>query len=328
MKKIVILALGVLALNGLKAQQDPQYTQWMYDKLSFNPAFAGFGCDDCFGAGGHAITLLYRDQWDGLNRDPKTALLNYNGNFGNAFGPGNLGAGVTFYSDNLGQERNSMIRINAAYHIPLSGGNILSAGIGLGQFSKTLGNDWIAIDDPANDPLIPNEESTASAFDANLGVYFTRPGEYYVGLSSTHLSQAELENLSITVNRHYYFMGGYNYDVTPGYLTLRGNVLAKTDLTEYIADINVNALFNDMIWAGLTYRTQDAVAPMAGFKYSWDAESETQITHYCFRLGYSYDATTSALRNYSAGSHEVFATLCLNLEPIILRTKFSNPRFL
>ena len=58
MKKIVILALAVLALNSLKAQQDPQYTQWMYDKLSFNPAFAGFGCDDCFGAGGHAITLL------------------------------------------------------------------------------------------------------------------------------------------------------------------------------------------------------------------------------------------------------------------------------
>ena len=202
----------MLALNGLKAQQDPQYTQWMYDKLSFNHT-PGLRVMNAL-VPAATPSLLYRDQWDGPNRDPKTALLNYNGNFGNAFGSGNLGAGVTFYSDNLGQERNSLIRINAAYHIPLSGGNILSAGIGLGQFSKTLGNDWIAIDDPANDPLIPNEESTASAFDANLGVYFTRPGEYYVGLSATHLSHAELENLSITVNRHYYFMGGYNYDVT------------------------------------------------------------------------------------------------------------------
>lgn len=331
MKRIVILALGVIAFSGLKAQQDPQYTQWMYDKLSFNPATAGFGCEDCYGAGGHALTLMYRDQWDGLNRDPKTSLFNYNGNFGNLIGPGNMGFGATFYSDNLGQEQNSMWRLSAAYHLLNIGDGILSFGLSGGQFTKTLGTEWVAIDSPetngVTDVNIDYQGATAKSLDLNFGAYYTDPGNYYVGLSATHLTAADLEDLSIKVARHYYFMGGYNYQLNPT-VTLRSNLLAKSDLTEYIADINVNAMFNDMIWGGVTYRTQDAIAPMAGFKYAWQAESETQITHYCLRVGYSYDATTSALKNYSSGSHEVFATLCLNLEQIILRTKFSNPRFL
>lgn len=330
MKRLLFLVLCAAAASQMNAQQDPQYTQWMYDKISFNPAFAGLGCDECcaMGNGGHGVTLFYRDQWDGLNRDPKTAMFNYNGNFGKLFGPGQLGGGLVVYSDNLGQEQNSLFRLNASYILPL-GNNFLSIGLGAGRYTKKFGQDWIAVDGIAGDPLIPVLDRTDNAFNMSAGVYFTDRDKFYVGASTNNLTQSEieLEALNLSINRHYYFMGGYNYSFSPDFV-LRSNLLAKSDLVEYIADVNVNAMLYNSVWVGATYRTQDAIAPMAGFKYCFDAEGTEQITHYCLRVGYSYDATTSALRNYSAGSHEVFATLCLNFEKKIIRKPFTNPRFL
>jgi type IX secretion system PorP/SprF family membrane protein len=292
----------------------------MFERLSFNPATAGL--DEM-----HCLTMMYRDQWDGLDKDPKTALFNYSGLF-----KGKHGGGLTLYNDVLGQEQNTIFRLAYAYHhkIPTTGAKF-SAGLAVGQYGKKLGNEWISIDPFESDPLIPNEESAASSIDLNLGVMYSKKDEYYVGLSSTHLTEAELDNLSITVARHYYFMGGYNFQISGPEMLLRTNVLAKSDFNASIFDINANVLYKQSnwgVWAGLSFRPSDAIAPMLGFETNWSSEDQGSKSNHKLMLGYSFDSTTSELKNYSTGSHEIFVTYCFNFERIITLNKHGNPRFL
>jgi type IX secretion system PorP/SprF family membrane protein len=127
------------------------------------------------------------------------------------------------------------------------------------------------------------------------------------------------------VARHYYLMGGITYPIND-MIKLRPNLLMKTDAQEAIIDLNVNALINNMFWVGLTYRTEDAIAPMLGFQYSFNNEDETAPQ--TIRIGYSYDATTSELRNYSSGSHEIMLTYCFNIIEKLVKKSHGNPRFL
>ena len=316
MKKILLLVICATAFSGvMRAQQDPQFTNWMFDKLSFNPGAAGMDEMQCF-------SLFYRDQWDGFNRDPKTMLFNYNG--WNPKTMPNIGIGLTAISDRLGQEKNTMFRLAGAYHLPV-GSSTFTAGLSLGYYAKTLGKNWVYIDD--NDLLIPDAEKSDGAFDMGLGVTLYEKNKYYLGLSSTHLLPGKLDKIGVTTARHYYLMGGYNYDLDNGFV-LRGNVLAKSDFKASIFDVNVNALWNDMIWAGVSFRPGDAIAPMAGLKYGWAKSSQTANTQNVILLGYSYDSTTSDIKTYSAGSHEIFVTYCFTIDPIRVRALHGNVRTL
>lgn len=319
MKRVLLLALVLTLVTGLKAQQDPQFTQWMYDKLSFNPAVAGTD-------GAHCFNLFYRQQWTGFEggEPPQSTLFNYHAPVKALRG----GLGITFYNDQLGQETNNVFRLAYAYHLNLQKNNKLSFGIGLGYYGKQLGNDWIPPDGPLDvvpDNAISNASVSDGSFDLNLGAYFFKPDNYYVGLSATHLTSQDLSDLNIDVATHLYFMAGYTYAVNNN-VKLRPNLLVKSDGNETTLDFNANALINDMIWAGLTYRTEDAIAPMAGFQYAWNNEDETAPQS--IRIGYSYDLTTSEIKNYSSGSHEIMVTYCFNLIDKILMKKHANPRFL
>jgi type IX secretion system PorP/SprF family membrane protein len=236
---------------------------------------------------------------------------------------------LSFYNDALGQETNNMARLGYAYHLePLSNGAIVSVGLAASMFSKTLGNDWIAIDDYTLDSAIPNNETSSSAIDVDFGIFIRKPGSFYAGISATHLLEQELEGLSINPRRHLYFMGGYDYPLDGDYLVLRANVLAKTDFSATIQDINVNVLWDNMIWAGVSYRPGDAVAPTIGIEYAMEDKQRNSYSKQVFRLGYSYDATTSELSNYSDGSHEVFLSYCFKFQTIPAINRLANPRFL
>ncbi|MDZ4752309.1 MAG: type IX secretion system membrane protein PorP/SprF [Flavobacteriales bacterium] len=295
-------------------QQDPQFTNWMFDRLSFNPAVAGVECQHC-------LSAFYRDQWDGFDRDPKTALFNYNGDIGK-----NIGIGASFLKDNLGQERNTAFRLSGSYRFALSGGSFVNAGLSIGSYAKKLGNDWIPID--AGDPVIPNNETSQGTIDLGLGVMIHKPGVYYAGISATHINAPELGDLSIQIVRHYYFMGGYNFTLGSGD-QIRTNILAKTPFSVSIFDINVNYLYQNMLWGGLSYRPGDAIAPMLGFQKQFaPVQSRTSVRQSSIMLGYSYDMTTSEIKTYSAGSHEIFLTYCFKFTDIPVRARHGNPRFL
>ncbi len=298
-------------------QQDPQFTNWMFDRLSFNPAAAGADCMHC-------LSAFYRDQWDGFDRDPKTALFNYNGDLGGTVK--GLGLGLTFMKDNLGQERNTAFRVSAAYKHALGDGAFISGGLSLGSYSKKLGKDWIPIDQ--GDPVIPDNERTQGTFDLGFGVMYYKPGAYYAGISATHLTAPELSDLSIQVVRHYYFMGGYNFNLSSGD-QIRTNVLAKTPFSVSIFDINVNYFYQEMLWGGLSFRPGDAIAPMVGFqKIFAPVQTRTSSRESKLMLGYSYDMTTSEIKTYSAGSHEIFLTYCFKFTEIPVKARHGNPRFL
>jgi type IX secretion system PorP/SprF family membrane protein len=318
MRRLLTLVLSATAFAGTWAQQDPQYTQWFIDPVYMNPAVAGNSDLTC-------ISGIYRNQWQGLDRDPKTAMLS-----GHTYvKPLRGGVMASFYNDALGQETNNLAKLGYAYRLPEFGnGSVLSIGASISMFSKTLGNDWIAIDDYTQDNAIPNQQASASTVDGDFGIYLQKPGSFYAGLSATHLAEMELGQLSIRPTRHYYAMGGYDHPLDGDYLVLRSNVLAKSDLNATIVDLNVNVLWNQMLWGGVSWRPGDAFAPTLGFQYAMEDRQQTSYAKQVFRLGYSFDATTSELRNYSSGSHEVFLSYCFKFQSIPVQNRHANPRFL
>jgi type IX secretion system PorP/SprF family membrane protein len=319
MKKFLLsFALATTTLVTF-AQQDPQFTMWQFDRQSFNPAVVG--TDKM-----HCLTVFHRDQWDQLDRDPKTYLVNYQGAFG---AKKDWGGGLTFFTEVLGQQTNTVFRLALAKHIALSNGHNFSAGLSLGSVGTKLGGVWNPIDEDDNVVNSLRNKTTAdAAFGMSLGFTLYKPKQYYVGLSSTNLTSPELKDVYIKVARHYYLMGGYEMPIGND-LALRPNVLVKSDLAATQLDINADVLWNGMLWGGLSYRLKDAIAPYAGFQMMFaPIEGATSITNHGLKLGYSYDVTTSALKDYSAGSHEIFLTYCMSFSEIPMRARHSNPRFL
>ena len=129
MKKALLLFICYLTANLSFAQQDKQFTHYMYDKMSFNPAATGFK--------GYCGTFIYRNQWDRVQDAPNTSLLNLQGNIPRR----NLGLGLSFTNDAIGFQRNNSVSINAAHHLRTSAG-ILSAGIGLGIINIGFSAVW------------------------------------------------------------------------------------------------------------------------------------------------------------------------------------------
>lgn len=321
MKKLLLVCISAALTTLGFSQQDLQLTQWQFDRVSFNPAVAGV--DKM-----HSATLFHRDQWDGFDRDPKSYLLNYHGAFG---AKQDIGAGLSFLSEVLGQQTNTAFRLNGAKHFSLNGGHVFSAGLSLGMYSSKLGSDWRPIEE--NDDVVLTLRSnnlSQSAFDLGLGVMLYQPNKYYVGVSASHLNGASLSKIYVELTQHIYVMGGYEHPLGDGTFVLRPNALVKTDMTSTQFDIGADVLWNQMIWGGLAFRPGDAIAPYVGLQKSFDSKqiSATKTAHSALKIGYSYDVTTSDIKTYSSGSHEIFLTFSIGFGDIPIRAKYSNPRFL
>ena len=306
LKTSVLFLVLIVSIN-THAQQDPQYTHNMFDRLSINPASAGM-------SGSYCATTILRQQWTGFDGAPKTGLLNLQ----MPFKPAHGGFGLSFNKDVLGQENNTMLRLSYSYHIALPNGSKLGLGASGGMFNKRLGGNWIA-NDPS-DPTITYATTSSTIFNTTAGIYYSMPGKMYAGISSTNLLQDSFPNQSITSARHYYLMAGYNFEV-PGMpqLQLQPSILAKSDASATTIDLNVIGVLNNKFYAGVTYRHDDAVAPLAGIML------QPKANHW-LRIGYSYDITTSELRTVSSGTHEVMVSYCFKIPPAF--TKHRDTRFM
>ncbi len=290
------------------AQQDPQFTQFMADRLSINPAFAGSKDAIC-------ATLMYRNQWAGFDGAPTTMMFNGHAPIASI----RSGVGLTFFNDNIGQLNTNILRAHYAYHLKV-GSSFLNLGASIGMYNSSIGTNWQPID--IDDNAIPFSGQSNTKFDASFGLYFHKPGQFYAGLSSTHLSEGDMEDVNIAIARHYYLMGGYIFNVHPS-INLNPNVLVKSDIASTQYDINLNAEYlagNKMIWLGVTYRTVDAIAPQVGYQHQFGKNT--------LRVGYSYDVTTSELANYSNGSHEISVNFCFKIEKPLSKEIHKSVRFL
>jgi len=314
MKKLLIALILAAGIQNVKSQQDYQFTHYMFDNLSFNPGYAGLNNSICG-------TILFREQWSGFDGNPTTGLLNVHAPVQMLRG----GVGLTYLNDQLGFETNNIARLSYSYHKGIGIG-ILGIGISAGIVQKSLKPDWITPSGLSweQDDAIPrtsadSPNASGVAPDFNLGLFY-KTNQIYVGLSTTHLGGLEMTDLNIKNVHHYWITAGYNYDITTDF-KLRPSLLVKSDAASTILDVNVNVLYRNMLWAGATYRLGDAVAPMLGYQFAFDNGATLKI-------GYAYGVTTSLLRSYNNGSHDIMLNYCFNLEKPPILQKSKNPRFL
>lgn len=315
----------MLASGASYAQQDKLVTHFIFDKMSFNPGATGI--DD-----GFCGTTIYRNQWDKVNGAPNSAILNVQGAL-DRWAP--VGVGISFYHDAIGFSRQNTVHLNGSYKLSTSWGT-LGIGVGLGIMNVGMSPDWVA---PVTsvDPSLPTGFADTK-FDVNAGLYWKGTSDYYAGISSTHLTTPVLENdpgnnqagsqATVTYNtaRHYYAMGGKKFvDLfNPGW-HLDANVLIRTDLVKVSSDINARFLYEDLAYGGLTFRTSDAIAIMAGVRPFKLMSTGSPMDN--LLIGYSYDITINQLSNISRGSHEMMVRYCYYLPPVPIQ-KSKHPRWL
>ncbi len=286
--KRIFTAVSLLLMTGVGfAQQDPQFSQNMFSKLSVNPAFAG-------SSGAYCGTLIYRDQWDKFPGAPKTALFSFDAPVLALHG----GVGLNVVSDQLGNEKNLIADVAYAYRMYVPGGS-LAIGIKAGILQKSFINAFNPLQ--PGDIAIPNPGAGALVPDFTGGVYYNTRTLYF-GISSTHLAAPTLKygggTIKLDIVRHYYIMAGYDYQLPNPAFVLKPSMLIKSDATQTQLDLNLNLLYNNFIWGGVSYRLQDAVVAMVGLE--WNS----------FKFGYAFDITTSNIKGYNSGTHEIMVGYC------------------
>jgi len=284
------------------AQQDPQFSHNMFNRLAVNPGFAGANDAICG-------TLIGRNQWLGFEGAPRTFVLSADMPIPAIKGA----AGLNIMSDNIGFEENIHARLGYAYHLKLGEGK-LGVGLDVGMINKRLGSGLKPLE--TGDPSIPTGEVGATVFDAGFGAYYYTK-KYYVGLSSTHLPQStlDLSTSKYQTRRHYYLMAGYTHQLNPD-VALVPSVFIKNAVTTQF-DVNCNVFYQNKIWGGLSYRFQDAIIILAGMNVMKD-----------LRLGLAYDINTSKLNPYNNGTLEFMLNYCFKLQTEKPRQVYRNVRYL
>lgn len=330
-KTLTKVAVAVMGLTGtMFAQQDAQFTQFMHSRLIYNPAYAGTSQAICFNA-------LYRQQWVSFPGAPKTGLFSFD-MYHQALG--GIGFGLNIMNDQLGADKTWYARGAFAKHFALGGdGNgIFSVGLDVGILQKQINGNWVA---PVTlqDPAIPNNAGTGAPNlnklvpDFGLGLYYTIPNKMYVGLSASHLTGATLKgassgsstnpatyyDLAFKMARHFYLVGGYTFLINQDH-GITPNIKVKSDGSSTQLDVNVTYELQRKAWLGVSWRMQDAIAPMIGYRQNLGSGT--------LKVGYSYDVTTSKIKGYSSGTHEIFLNYCFKTVKPPTRTMHQNDRVL
>ncbi len=293
----LLLLFGILSYS----QQDSQFTQYMYNTINVNPAYAG--TRETFN-----VFVLHRNQWVGLDGAPVTNTASINTNVGDS----KFGVGLSFINDNIGPTQENGISADIAYIIPLNGEYKLSFGIKGTANLYSLDANKLTIFQ-ANDPEFQSLNSKLSP-NFGTGVYFYSD-KFYVGASVPNFNKTKYYNANdVSINTKsvsYYLLSGYVFDLSQS-LKFKPSFLAKIDEgVPFQLDVNANFMFNDKIVIGGSYRLNSAVSMLVGFQFSNS-----------WFLGYGYDLETTKLSNYNSGSHEIF----LRYE-IFKNTRISTPRF-
>lgn len=284
------------------AQQDAQYTQYMYNTININPAYAG-------SRGVMSIFGLHRTQWVGLDGAPTTNAFSINTPINNS----NLGVGVSVVSDKIGPTKDNTISADLSYTIQTSDEYKLSFGI---KASGNIFNLDVNRLNPA-DAGDPNLQNFNNEFSPNFGAgIYLHSDKLYFGLSVPNFLQDSKYNdneVAVFQERmNFYAIGGYVFDISPS-IKFKPAFLTKLVTGSPLqVDASANFLFFDKLMLGGAYRWDAAVSALAGF----------QVTDGLF-IGYSYDMETTELRNYNSGSHEVF----IRFELFNKVSKLVSPRF-
>ncbi len=284
------------------AQQDSQYTQYMYNTITINPAYAGSrGVLSVFG--------LYRTQWVGLDGAPETSTFSVNTPLNNS----DLGLGVSLVNDKIGPINENTLSADLSYTVPTSETFKLSFGIKGTANLFNLDVNKLSFEDQG-DPQFQDLRNKISP-NIGAGVYW-HSDKAYVGVSIPNFIETNRysnnDNAIFKDKINYYFMAGYVFDIDY-YVKFKPAVLTKmVQGAPLQVDLSGNFMFNDKFVVGLAYRWSASVSALAGFQVS-DG----------LYIGYGYDHETTNLRKYNSGSHEIF----LRFEFFNNYNRITSPRF-
>lgn len=283
------------------AQQDAQFTQYMYNTININPAYAG-------SRGALSIFALHRTQWVGLDGAPVTNAASVN----TPLNQSNLGLGVSIINDKIGPTTENTIAADLSYTVPTSETFKLSFGI---KATANIFNLDVNRLNPVDDD--PSLRDFNNKFTPNFGAgVYLHSDKAYVGFSvpnfieSNRYDDNEVAIFKEKIN--YYLIAGYVFDLNTS-VKFKPALLTKiVEGAPLQVDVSGNFMFNDKFVVGLAYRWSAAVSAMVGF----------QVTDGMY-IGYGYDHETTRLNNYNSGSHEIF----LRYEIFKNNDKIITPRF-
>ncbi|MBB1149414.1 type IX secretion system membrane protein PorP/SprF [Myroides sp. NP-2] len=283
---VIFAILGLISVPSAFAQQDPQYTQYMYNPGAINPAYSGSVSNlQLFG--------LYRTQWVGLDGAPKTAYLSGT----TPLNDSGLGMGFHFKNDRLGIVDQNSFAVDLAYTVELNYHYKLAFGLkGTGSLLDVDYNKLQIYD--GTDPVAADNISGKFSGNVGAGVYLYSD-KAYVGLSAPTILSSNVYNHSdyklMKEKAHFYLMGGYVFEINPE-IQFKPAALVKVMTGSPLqVDLTANFLLYEKFTVGAAYRWDASVSGLAGF----------QVTDGLF-IGYTYDADTSKLAKYHSGSHEIF----------------------
>ena len=300
--RAVVFIFGFVIMGTSYAQQDPNYTQYMYNTMSINPAYAG--SKEVFSA-----AVLSRSQWVGVEGAPKTQSLsfhfpvNYSG----------VGIGMNVINDKLGPSQEVYFDGNISYTVRTSTRGNLAFGMRLG--GRLLSLDWSkGIYKNPNDVVFNQNINSKFLPTLGAGLYY-HTAKFYLGISVPNLLRTEHYNDFIestaTERLHYFGIIGYVFDVNDN-LKFKPSAITKVVSGAPLSfDASANFLFYDKVTLGFAYRWGDSMSGLFDIKVFEN-----------LNIGYAYDLTTSNYRNYNSGTHEVI----LRFE-VAKGTKLKSPRF-
>ena len=305
MKKLFLVTLSVIAFTvELHAQQDPHYTQYMYNMSVMNPAYAGSKENLSLG-------LLYRKQWVEIEDAPTTATF-----FGHAPVGKNVGMGLSVISDKIGPVEENNIYADFSYTLNLGGEHKLAFGLKTGLTLHKVGlYDEVYPTLPDEfDPAF-SENTSNSYFNIGSGLFYYT-NKYYLGFSIPNLMKSK--HLDFNGREfgsevsHYFVTGGYVFDINDNvkfkpFFMMKSAFEAPTSL-----DLSANFLFNEKFEIGGTCRLEDSLGAMVNYAITPN-----------IKLGYAYDHIVSDLNVTTPSSHEIILLFDLNFPKKVS----SSPRF-
>ncbi|MDX1544681.1 MAG: type IX secretion system membrane protein PorP/SprF [Christiangramia sp.] len=302
MKKVYLIILILFVAAPGFSQQLPQFTQYMYNTISINPAYAG--SRDGFSAVG-----LHRSQWADFEGAPTTQTLSVHSPLSND----KVGLGLSIINDNAGYENYTYAYGDFSYRLDLSDDVTLRLGLKAGMSYYNLEDELFTEPDVLNDPYFQDQ---LNRWTPNFGLgFYLSSQNWYIGGSAPKLinnDNNEFSEYLALEQVHYYLTGGYVFDLSDNVKLRPTTLLKATNGAPLSVDFTAAAIFNEKFYLGATYRVDDAVG---GFL-------DVQLFD-GFRAGYAYEYPISDIRPYTSGSHEIL----LIYEFRFKNTRYKSPRF-
>lgn len=291
MKKLLFILTCVLCTVALSAQQLPHFSQYYLNDYLINPAIAG--ARPYFEA-----ASSHRYQWEGITDAPRTYTLSLNGPSKSK----KVGMGGYIFTDIVGPTRRTGLNFSYAYHMKVSEKTKLSFGISAGVLQFMIDGSKITLRD-AGDQLIVNGVQSDIVPDAGFGTYIYHK-KYYFGFSAPQLLNSKVkffgtgENPNGRLPGHYFASGGYKFTLSDDFILEPSFFLKYIKPTPLQADGTLKIIYKEQLWLAGTFRSDDAITASLGY-----------IINNKFVIAYGHDFTTTNIKNYSTGTHELMVAV-------------------